>query len=323
MATDPARPVGDARAEHSRCLVRLGARPIAWIDPETGDVRFHTLAGGDDFREALVVALIRLRDAESPEATATIEDVVHDMRKVRGLRATKDGEFLEITPDEMRSVLRGRIGGLLRQPEEFRREGALESDPYARGGFSFADLVDYSRQEITYHDAATGIMRSVRDRVIDDVHAAHRMLDAAGVDGGPLTARIGLMMLPRVVGSSESAIEKELKRRMSAGDSLDITVPRRSHGSGEPLADFADVKVPKADDVLAVLDQLTGEEAFKVFDHVNVLPGRTAEARLWVLTDPDDVRRMVAECCAVALNVGKLAEVYKAAREALERKGTR
>lgn len=212
--------------------------------------------------------------------------------------------------------------------EEFRREGALESDPYARGGFSFADLLDYSRQEVTYHDAATGIMRSVRDRVLDDVQACHQMLDALEIPGGPLTARLGHMIVAvsskfTISGPTikvPAAIENEIRERMKSGDSLDSMTPRRSRG---PVADVDDVQIPEPDRVLELLDRLSGEELFRLFDSVKVLPANTADARDWNLMDPADARRMIARCCEIALETGRLGELARGAVEVIDKKGGR
>lgn len=195
---------------------------------------------------------------------------------------------------------------------ELRRANSIEGDPYAFGEIGFANVYDVEALRI--EDRAQLI---VRQRILDDVRGAHSMLDMMDIPPGVLTARIGLMSFPRV------AVQSPVDVLASAHSIASAEVRRRSHGSGEPLADADSVKIPKPDDVFAVLDQLTGEEAFKVFDHVGVLPGRTAEDRRWILTDADDVRQMVAECCAVALNTGKLLEVYDAAKRALARKGER
>lgn len=308
-------------------IMSQSGRLVLMITP-AGKTSIDRDATAAELREALEYLVQMYVAAETPDA-ATIEDVVHDMRKVRPLRATKDGEFLSITPDEMRSVLRGRIRRLRRQPvTELRREGALEHDPYAFEGQSFADVarIEAMRNE----DRSTLI---VRQRVIDDVAAAHRMLDNLHMPAGLLTERIGHMIFaasskfatisgPKVEGSisAEDVLRSAhsiASRDTRVGPGMDDPIRR------EPLADADSVTIPDADSVLADLDKLTGEEAFRIFDRVKVLPGNTAEARNWNLVEPYDVRRMVAECCSVAFNVGKLGELAKAAREAVERKGER
>lgn len=234
------------------------------------------------------------------------------------------------TPGELREAieylaamftdLRGR-GATLEQVTITRREHALESDPYAFEGKNFADIFDL--EALRNEDRASLI---VRQRILDDVHASHRLLDALSVEGGPLTARIGLALGANRVEHSgptirvPAAMEKEILERIRSGDSLDIMTPRRARGP-VAVADVDDVKIPDPETLFAMLDQLNGEELFRLFDSVKVLPPNTLEARPWDLMNTGDVRDMMRECCQIALDSGRLGELATATRELVTRKG--
>lgn len=193
---------------------------------------------------------------------------------------------------------------------QFVREGSIESDPYAVGRYSFADLVHDCHALDRDADLSETVVLRVRDRVFDDVHASHRMLDALGIAGGTLTARIGLALGWKV-------LEREKREVMERSAS----VPRPRGAS--PLVDVDSAKVPDPEVLFAVLDQLSGEELFRLFDAVKVLPPNTREARPWDLMNLGDVRDMTRECCQIAFDAGRLAELAKAAGEMTERKGGR
>lgn len=234
----------------------------------------------------------------------------HAPLKISAAAVSLAGAAIEAAADALEGLVHA-VGVVDLEPgrAELRREGALESDPYAVGRYSFADLVHDCHALDRDADLSETVVLRVRDRVFDDVHASHRMLDALGIAGGTLTARIGIALGWKV-------LERETRENHSGAGEVIINGRR-----GPALIADADSvkKVPDPDRVLELLDRLSGEELFRLFDAVKVLPANTNEARDWNLMDADDTRRMVATCCAIALEAGKLGELAKAAGDMIER----
>ncbi len=123
----------------------------------------------------------------------------------------------------------------------------------------------------------------------------------------------------------DAAFEALMKRPVKAGTAssrgdaggrdlfeLYDGVRMRAAGISDPVPDR--VRIPEPAALIDALFAMPGEDAFRIFDRVKVLPTDGDEVRSWVLTDPADVMTMVERCCRIALERDQLPQLAEAVK---------
>lgn len=286
-----------------------------WRVTDPADNRIATCYDESNGR-AVVAALNGATVALDPSAVSVIREQADNVKAVASYPSTSSstGATLVAAAALIKAACDGleRAGRQLAPAIDTRREHSLEADPYRFNGVQFADVFDF--EALRNEDRSRLI---VRQRILDDVEGTHRMLDDLDVPGGTLSARLGIALVRASAAASagaSSALPSVEQRTRDGWLSLygaPGTRGARPIGrGGDPVPDG--VRIPEAHRIIAQLEDMPGEDVFRIFTRLKLVPADRDVVQSWNFTDRGSVAEMIATCCAIALDADKLGELAAA-----------